>query len=475
MDEKEENMRALEKEYSGLIENMISSLEKNGERYITLNQEALGGPEPAVTDTSLGGKEKRQIKNYSRHPYGKTIIDTYTGSSNVITIVDGQGEVSPFWNWWRSERMAMKFKKAITDSAISGVGFLKIEVDNIEENIKTLKIRVLSPKTTTTFSTDIVNNEYSTFSIEQINLNGRILYLFSDNLKTVVFEKNNVKRELKYKVIDYYFHGFSECPVIPIYDIINSDGTISSTIEKLLPVLQTVRLVTTAASEGAYWQGKKQLIIENVDPTAIIHNIPEYPEGISQTDLLANELNVSDDNSFIILPTSGEPGQSNPTIAQTQEANLMQLDAMVKQAKNTVAALSALPLQRLDPTATPQTAEGSAQSYLALDAIIKNNQENYEERIFSIYKIWASMNPDIEIDWDTHVIWGATNQASYNSIADTVAKFVASGIPIRWIVDNYISKQGWTPAEIADLRSAIEAKSAAQEDFNSMMIDAGNS
>lgn len=450
---------------SEIFKLLLQALEAQKKQHETNTLEAEGGPEPATTQSGFGANEKRQIKKYSRHPYGFTIAQTYLSGCKVLTVVGGDGEVSPFYQWFQENRLSHKMPVVFKDSFVGGTGFLELFIDPTTQK---LCANVLSPKNTTVLTIDRVNDEYADLAIQEVVYNGVKVYKVWDAQNEYTFSNVAIRGRAQYEATRVVSHGLKICPVLHFDDLVDSDGQVKSIIEVLTPALQTIRLVTASTSLATYWQGLKQMIIAGVDRDQTRID-PESGESITLYEDLINELHKSDENEALLLPVSDTPGKENPSLIQTQEANIGQLTQIIKETKNTVAGLAGIPLQHLDPTATPQTAEGSAQSYMVLDSLLDTKRENFSSRIFSMYRVWCEIT-GTEVDWDTHVIWAAGNRASLNALSDTVAKLVASNIPLKWIVNNVIAKSGFTPKEIEELKNDLDDQASAQGEFNRQLM-----
>jgi hypothetical protein len=444
------------------------ALEEGAKSYAALKQEAEGGPEPTQTQNSMGANEKRQIKKASRHPYGQVIVDTRVNALRVITIVDSNDEVLDFFDQFYLENRLSRLLPIINeDSFIGGSGYLELYKGKNYYGDFVIKAEVRSPKDTAVLSVNRANDEFAEVAIQSMVRNGKTIYKMWDSKFEYIIEDTATQGNATWNATRKVPHGFPVCPIISFDDKVQSDGSVKSTIEILKPALETLRIVTAANSQAAYWQGLKQMIITGVDRDSKRSNPTDPNSTISTYDDVLEELNKSDENEAILLPTNGDNSAVQPAIQQMVEANIAQLVTILKETKNTVAGLASIPLHRLDPEATPQTSEGSAQSYLPLNEVTRGNQAVIEDRLLSIYRLWCIVNGR-EIDWGARIIWASNGTTSLNAMSDTVAKLRSAGIPIEWIVSNVIAGD-FEPSVINKLIENIQDEKSAIGSLGAML------
>jgi len=433
--------------------------------------ESLLGPTPSNGDTNeLGGQEVFQIKQYSNHPWGNLIVEEYINRLRVLSITDATGEEIPeLLEWWEDKQVEKKLETALRDFCVGGTGYFEMYINDEGEPDLAAK----SPKVLTVLYNDIVNDKYGELAYEEYTgADNKTYYKVWDKLNVTTYTNIRVdpdnQTEWTADVVSSGPHGFKHLPIYSINNLVTSSGAIMGDIELMKPVLSTLRIITNALTSGTYWAGLKELIITNFDRSATRAD-SETGEQINIYDEFMDELRRGV-NDIIVLPGSEVSGQAGPDIKQTQESNLAALEQVYSSAKNTLSSISSLPLSRFDTSATPQNSDGALQANSPLDNKLDNKKKRVTPSLNLILKDAYQGITGEKLTSGLRVIWAASTPASTNNMADTVAKFVAAGVPLRWVVANVVT--GYSPSQIADLLAQVGAKQDAEGQQDQQFLDA---
>lgn len=434
----------------------VGSLEAQKKKYEEQELEAGLGPTPTQTNMTLGAAEMWAIKKMSGFPYGGTVLKNLNKGIDILSIIDGDGQESIYYrSIWKALNMDRKLEIMKRDYRIGGTAYTEMGVDIYGNPFWNVK----SPKRVTTFSSDPVNNVWADFAIETFKNSGVDHFRYFDSSSILTFRKD---KESGYVLVDSETHSFGVCPVVPIHNIITSDGEVSGNIELLKPILDTLRQRTNSIGQGSYWSGTRTFVIENLDleETRIDENGVEY--------LVADKVMESirmTDAGVVLLPTGSNIGE-NPKLSQTEESNLTQLIEAKKDVLRDLAANTGLPYHLFDGTATPTTAEGSIQAYNS------NNDDKNIDKINIGTVLELMLSKIVEVATGEYVelglLWNVSEKVSMNSIADTVSKYAASGVPLEWIARNVLA--GFHPRQINELIDIISKKNDLAAEQTQMIM-----
>lgn len=435
---------------------LLGSLDAQKRKYEEQELEAGLGPVPTQTNMTLGAAEMWAIKKMSGFPYGNTVLRNLNKGIDVLSIVDVDGqEAEQYKTVWKTLFMDRKLEILKRDYRIGGSAYVEMGLDAAGNPVWNVK----SPKKATTFSSDAVNNVWADFAIEVFKNSGVDYFRFYDTSSILTFGKDKDKG---YVLVESEPHTFGVCPIVPIHNIITSDGEVSGNIELLKPILDTLRQRTNSIGQGSYWSGTRTFVIENLDleETRIDENGNEY--------LVADKVMKSiqmTDAGVVLLPTGANIGE-NPKLSQTEESNIIQLIEAKKDVLRDLAANTGLPYHLFDGTATPTTAEGSIQAYNSNldDKMIDKINIGTVLELMLMKLVEVATGQYVELN----ILWNVSEKVSMNNVADTVSKYSAAGLPAEWIADNVLA--GFHPKQIAQLKELLANKSSLAAEQTKMIM-----
>lgn len=424
------------------------------------NEKEVGlGPEPTYTSDSAGQEEMRQIKKMSRFPYGHTVMKNLNKGLKVLSVTDSSGEESDWYDiLWVQNNMDRKFEIAKQDFRISGTFFMHIWDDETGFT----HWDILSPKDVTVLSHDRVNSVFGTVAIWRNARNVFTIYT-DQQVFTFVRDDEDLESWEDYTLYSVADHNQGFTPIVAIDAEIASDGKVRGSIELLKPLFDTLRQRTNATSQAAYWAGTKNFFIEGLDTDEVRYD-PETGEEYNVAEQIIDSIKMMD-GGVVLLPT-GTTNGSNPTLSQTEEANLVQLVETKKDALRDLAGNTGIPYHIFDGTSAPTSYEASVQAYLNSNSDRDADKSNIGFTIELLFRrIVERKTGNLE---RFKILWAVSEQISINSIADTVSKLAASGIPLAWIVRNVLA--GYRPNQINELLEEIGIQQKIQQDQLSMII-----
>jgi hypothetical protein len=426
--------------------NILKGLAAQVEKYKVQEIEAGNGPEPTRPNMSASEAEMFKIKQQSRAPIGATIVREKTKGIKVLSIIDmdTKEEAEEYRTIWKANGMDRKMEIFKTDYCIGGTGFFEGYIENGRG-----VINVKSPKNVSAFSSDPANNIWADFAVERFTNAGINYFRYSDDNMVLTF-KEAKNGSNKWTLQSWENQSIQKTNILPIHNNITSDGIVTGDLELLKPNLDTQRQRMNSLSQGTYWSATKIMILKGVADEERID--PADPTGQTTYNVLdrtLQQIRVAD-GGLIVLPASKNAGEE-AEISQTEESNLTQLKESHEASLNDLARDAGVPYAVLNPSAVPTTTEATINAYMSAN----DNKAQDMENIGACLELFLSqMVYAMTGEWkEFMIVWAVTEQVTMNNIADTVSKLVTAGIPLPWVVKNFL--RGFRPNQIQELLDMI--------------------